>query len=66
MVPRVESHDLAKDGWYVSLAPSENDGTVCECCEGRGQVPTEGQSGEHGMEPCPFCVSGNDGTSDGD
>lgn len=35
---------------------------TCECCEGRGQVPTEGQSGEHGMEPCPFCA--DDGTID--
>lgn len=27
----------------------------CEHCEGRGWVPAEGHSIEHGSEPCPFC-----------
>lgn len=29
--------------------------TVCEHCMGRGRVPVEGWSFEHGSEPCPFC-----------
>lgn len=27
----------------------------CETCEGRGWVPHEGHSAEHGIDPCPDC-----------
>lgn len=34
---------------------AQNAETVCEHCMGKGRVPVEGWSFEHGSEPCPFC-----------